>query len=249
MSSKIILVTTATGKIGKYLIPLLLQKNYTVHALVRSLDSLASRALGSIGAKLFKGDFDDIDSIKAAAKGAYGVLVNAVPTFGSTKEADHVENIVNASKEAGASAAVYISGFLLNRKEEFPNYGPSHPFYFINESKERAEKAVRQAGFEYWTILRPVAFMDNFFTDLAQFQWPHLYKEHILLTTVSPGVEWALVDPLSIAEYVESAFTNLEIFQQEEIELASDPSTTGSDSFGDDSWYRYRNQEPVCIKR
>lgn len=67
--------------------------------------------------------------------------------------------------------------------------------------------------------------MDNFFTDLSQFQWPHLYKEHILLTTVSSGVEWALVDPLSIAEYVESAFTNPEIFQQNELDFASDPST------------------------
>jgi len=102
--------------------------------------------------------FEDIDTIKAAAKDAYGVLVNAVPTFGSTKEADYVENIVNASKEAGASAAVYISGFLLNRKEEFPNYGPSHPFYFINESKERAEKAARQAGLEYWTIFTTCCF-------------------------------------------------------------------------------------------
>ena len=76
--------------------------------------------------------------------------------------------------------------------------------------------------------------MDNFFTDLAQFQWPHLYKEHILLTTVSPGVEWALVDPLSIAEYVESAFTNPENFQQEEIGPCFRPFHTGSDIFGDE---------------
>ncbi|GAB5587423.1 hypothetical protein Unana1_02323 [Umbelopsis nana] len=225
MSHKTILVTAATGKVGKHLIPLLLQKQYTVHALVRSLDSPVSRRLEELGVKLFKGHFDDVDSIKAAAAGVDGVFVNAVPTFGSRKEADHVINIVNAAKDAGATAAVYLSGYIFDRKDEFPNYGPSHPAYWICENKAEAEATIKQAGFKQWTILRPVSFMDNLFTEPVKVQWPHLYTEHILLSTLLPTTQYPLVDTLTVAQYVEGAFAQPQIFHKQVIELASQPST------------------------
>jgi uncharacterized protein YbjT (DUF2867 family) len=226
MSSKTILVTAATGKIGKYLVPILLEKKYTVHALVRSLDSPASCKLESMGTKLFQGDFDDLDAIKAAAKGVDGVLINTVPTFGSFKELDHLHNVIQASKEAGATTAVYISGTRPHRINEFPNYGPTHPMYHLYECKIKGEAAVREAGFQSWTILRPVTFMDNLFDPrLAAMQFPHLRTEHTLLTSLTPTVKFDLIDPLTIAEYAEAAFTDPEVLKSQIIELASEKPT------------------------
>ncbi|GAB5593436.1 hypothetical protein Unana1_08336 [Umbelopsis nana] len=225
MLNKTILVTAATGKIGKYLVPLLLERQYTVHVLVRSPDSPGAQRLEAIGAKLFKGDFDDYDSIKAAAAGANGVFVNVLPVFGTKREADHVRNIVNASKEAGVSIAVYISGSIIDIREQFPNYGPSHHSYWISEGKADSEAIIKQAGFKYWAILRPVAFMDNFFSYLASFQWPYLYKERTLVTTLRPTTPYPLVDPLDIAAFGEGAFTQPELFHGQAIALASQEFT------------------------
>lgn len=224
--SKTILVTAATGKIGKYLVPALLGKKYNVHALVRSLDSPASLELEALGTKLFKGDFDNLDSIKAAAKGIDGVLINTVPTRGSFKEIDQIRNIIEAAKEGGATTAVYISAYLLGQRKKYPGYGPSHPMYYMTECKAQAEEAVKTAGFQSWTILRPPSFMDNQFQPLiAGWQWPKLHTEGLLITTLPTNYNFALIDPLTIAKYAEAAFNDPELLKSQTFELVSDSPT------------------------
>ncbi|KAI8582526.1 hypothetical protein K450DRAFT_269273 [Umbelopsis ramanniana AG] len=224
--SKTILVTAATGKIGKYLVPDLIKKNYTVHALVRSLDSPASLELEAMGTKLFKGDFDDLDAIRAASKGIDGVLINTVPTYGSMKEVDQIRNIIQGAKEGGATTAVYISAYLLDQKDNFPGYGPKHPMYHMSECKAQAEADLKEAGFQSWTVLRPPSFMDNqFMPQIYELQWPHLHTEHTLVTTLPTTFKFPLIDPLTIAEYAEAAFADPELLKSQIIELASDTPT------------------------
>ncbi|KAI9285566.1 hypothetical protein BC943DRAFT_323606 [Umbelopsis sp. AD052] len=224
--TKTILVYAATGKIGKYLVPDLIKKNYTVRALVRSLDSPASLELEAMGTKLFKGDFDDVDAIKEASKGIDGVLINTIPIYGSMKEVDQIRSIIQGAKEGGATTAVYISAYLLDQRHNFPGYGPKHPMWFMNESKAQAEADLKEAGFQSWTVLRPPTFMDNYFVPrISEMQWPQLRTEHILATTLPTTFNFALIDPLNIAEYASAAFADPEVLKSQIVELVSEAPT------------------------
>lgn len=106
MTSKTVLVTAATGTVGKLLVHVLLEEHWNVHALVRSPDSEVSQQLEALGAEVFKGDFNDLNSIRAAAQGTEGVFINTVPTMGSTMELTHVKNVIAACKAAGVNSAI-----------------------------------------------------------------------------------------------------------------------------------------------
>lgn len=221
-SSKTILVTTATGTVGKLLARVLLEQQYNVHALVRSPDSEASRELEKLGVKLFKGDFDDLASIRAAAEGVDGVFVNALPTMGTTLEATHVGNIIAAAKDAGVSSTVYMSAYMLDRKEEFPGYDPKTSIF---QNKATAEESIKNAGFKYWTIVRPCTFMDNFFSKVSRFQFPQLQKEHALVSCLKPATALPIVDTLVIANFCEAAFSNPQEYHRKIIDLAPEAPT------------------------
>jgi uncharacterized protein YbjT (DUF2867 family) len=99
---KIILVTGATGAQGGAVArALLAQKNFAVRILTRNSTSEKALALQAAGAEIAEGDFDNIESLKAAMKDCYGV-------FGVTNFWEHFEkeyqqgiNLINAVKESG----------------------------------------------------------------------------------------------------------------------------------------------------
>lgn len=63
------LIIGATGKQAGATARSLLKGGHEVHALVRNPESEPAKALEAQGAVLFKGNTDDIDSIKAAIAG------------------------------------------------------------------------------------------------------------------------------------------------------------------------------------
>lgn len=72
---KIILVTGATGAQGGSVAKALLKKGqFAVRILTRNPGSAAARSLEQAGAEVFKGDMKDIESLKTAMKGCYGVF-------------------------------------------------------------------------------------------------------------------------------------------------------------------------------
>ncbi|KAG2171636.1 hypothetical protein INT43_008362 [Umbelopsis isabellina] len=224
MSKNTILVTTATGNVGGHVATLLLEHGFNVNALVRNPDSEAAQKLKAQGVTLFKGDFDDVPSIEAAAEGVYGVFINAVPS--NNDEFKHNSNIITAAKSAGAKIVVYMSVVMADRKDQFPGYGPENPAYTYWEAKAGTEKNVQEAGFDHWTIIRPAMFLSNFHSYIANFVWPQLQKEHKLVyPSLNTEGTFPLVDLLDIGKFCAAPFWDTKAFDKQMIDLRTEDMT------------------------
>ncbi|KAL2333021.1 hypothetical protein Fmac_014234 [Flemingia macrophylla] len=123
--SKVVCVTGASGAIGSWVVLLLLQRGYTVHATVQNLeDEEETKHLEEMeGAKsrlhLFEMELLDINSIAAAVKGCSGVIHVACPNISSKVEDPKkmlldpaikgTMNVLKAAKEAGVERVVATS--------------------------------------------------------------------------------------------------------------------------------------------
>lgn len=123
--SKAICVTGASGAIGSWVVQLLLERGYTVHATVQNLkDENETKHLEAMeGAKsrlrLFEMDLLDTNSIAATIKGCAGVLHLACPNvIGEVKDPEKqilepaiqgTVNVLKAAKEAGVERVVATS--------------------------------------------------------------------------------------------------------------------------------------------
>ncbi|KAG2172726.1 hypothetical protein INT43_000073 [Umbelopsis isabellina] len=223
MSKKTILLTTATGTVGARMVTLLLDQGFHINALVRNTDSEAAQKLKVQGVTLFKGDFNDIPSIEAAAQGIFGVFVNAVSTMINMDEHTHNNNVITTARKAGAKVGVYMSVVSADHKDEFPRYGPEHPSYNYWEAKYRSEKDLQEAGFDHWTIIRPAVFLSNFLPPLGDILFPHLKKEHTLLwPSLKSENLFPLVDPLDIAKFCAAPFWDTDSFSGQSIDLTTE---------------------------
>ncbi|KAJ7742728.1 NAD dependent epimerase/dehydratase [Mycena maculata] len=112
------LITTATGRQGTSTVRLLLAKGAEVNALVRDPSSAASLALQSMGATLFKGGFDDAETILAAARAA-GTVASVVVSTASYTELHEDWSVVKADLP-------FLSQFFISKsgaeRAYFPEY-------------------------------------------------------------------------------------------------------------------------------
>ncbi|MGE5377034.1 MAG: NmrA/HSCARG family protein, partial [Bacteroidota bacterium] len=153
MKDKIIAVTGATGQQGGAVARKLLADGWKVRALTRDVNKPAARALAQAGAELVAGDMDSRADLEAAFQGAYGVFSVQnfwLPNVGYEGEIRQGRNVADAAKAAGVQHLVYSSVGSAHR-----GMGQKH-----FESKWIIEQYIHTLGVPY-TILRPVAFMDN----------------------------------------------------------------------------------------
>ncbi len=106
MENTRILVTGAAGKTGAAAVQQLLQRDFTVRALVRTRDERASR-LEVLGAEIVEGDLHDLESMRAAMQEVQRVYFVYPPQGKQLVEASTIAAV--AAREAGVEALVNMS--------------------------------------------------------------------------------------------------------------------------------------------
>ncbi|MBF6175361.1 NmrA/HSCARG family protein [Nocardia blacklockiae] len=225
-SDGVVLVTGATGRQGGAVARALLAAGVAVRALVRDPESARARAVADLGATLVRGDLGDPDSLRAAVEGAHGVFSVQMPDLADLMgdaEVRYGRALVEAASAAGVSHLVHTSVSGAGRDTgalDEQRWGAHLGHYW--RSKAAVEQAVREAGFEYWTILRPSTFMENFVR--PSFYWAEGDSDR-LLVAVDPDVPQPFVAVDDIGAAAAAAFADPERFHRVELELAGERLT------------------------
>jgi len=109
---KIIAILGSTGSQGGGLANAILSDpngGFAVRAITRKTDGDKARALAAKGAEVVKADLDDVESLKKAFAGAYGVyaVTNFWEHFSGEKEKAQAKNIAEAAKAAGVKHVIW----------------------------------------------------------------------------------------------------------------------------------------------
>ena len=138
-----ILVTGATGRVGRQVVDQLIKRDADVRVLVR--DPSKTRFAPTVD--VVQGDMLDIDALRAAFAGVSTLfLLNAV----AGDEFTQALIALNVAREAGVDRVVYLSVIHADRFVNVPHFAV----------KSGAERMIEQMGFSA-TILRPAYFIDN----------------------------------------------------------------------------------------
>lgn len=138
-----ILVTGATGRVGRHVVEHLLARGADVRVLTRD----PSKAAIPAGVQVAQGDLLDIDALRKAFDGVTSLfLLNAV----TGDEFTQAIIALNVAREAGVERVVYLSVIHADRFSNVPHFAV----------KAGAERMLEQMGFSA-TVLRAAYFMDN----------------------------------------------------------------------------------------
>lgn len=204
-----ILVTGATGRVGRHVVDQLIARNADVRVLVRD----PAKANFAPNVDVVQGDMLDLDALRRAFDGVRTLfLLNAV----AGDEFTQAIIALNIAREAGVDRVVYLSVFDADRAVNVPHFAV----------KFGAERMLEAMGFSA-TILRPAYFIDN----------EVMIKDVIFNYAVYPmpigskGV--AMVDTRDIAEVAASELVRrdraAEKLPSETINLVGPDTLTGSD--------------------
>lgn len=181
-----ILVTGATGTIGRQVVQHLTQRGADIRALVRTPATASLPA----AVELVQGDMLDVDVLRQALKGVSTLfLLNAVVA----DEFTQALITLNVAREAGVKRVVYLSVIHSDRYVNVPHFA----------GKFGVERMIEQMGFSA-TILRPAYFIDNDLTIKDVVQGYGVYPMPI----GSKGL--AMIDTRDIAEIAAIELLNRE---------------------------------------
>jgi uncharacterized protein YbjT (DUF2867 family) len=138
-----ILVTGATGTVGRQVIEQLVKRGADVRALVRD----PAKANLPAGVTVVQGDLLDVDALRGAFSGVSTLfLLNAVVS----DEFTQALIALNLAREAGVERIVYLSVIHSDLYVNVPHFA----------GKFAVERMIEKMGFNA-TILRPAYFMNN----------------------------------------------------------------------------------------
>ncbi len=223
---RLFVVTGATGTQGGATANALLNSGRRVRILTRNPDAPAAKALAARGADVAKGDLNDPASLVPAFAGAYGVFSMQRPDMdNSDSERRHGFALIKAAHDAGVTHVVHSSVCQAGTHESFPRWKEGYWSRKYWMDKWDVEEALRAANFKYWTTLRPSFIMENFKHNKAQYLYPQLHKQGVLLTPVKPDARIQLIAGDDIGAFAVAAFANPAKFHAKNIELVGDDLT------------------------
>lgn len=222
-----VLVTGATGKQGGAVTRALVAADVPVRALVRDPGSARARAVAALGVELVAGDLLDRDSLRPALEGVRGVFSVQMPDRQDpTSDSEVVQgtNLVEAARAAGVRQFVHTSVSGAGQHRDAPGWAEGRwaALEHYYESKDALQVAVRSAGFEQWTILKPGFFMENLLP--PSFVFPHGIAAGPV-TVIKPAAVLALVAVDDIGAAGAAALRSPDAFDRVELELASERCT------------------------
>jgi uncharacterized protein YbjT (DUF2867 family) len=192
-----ILITGATGNIGKELIKALKSKNVNFAALTTKDEKIE-------GVETIKADFADIESLKNAMKGV-STLFLLLPSHPDAIKLG--ENAINVAKECGVNHVVRSSGSFANPNSEL----------FLEKLLGTTDKYLKESGINY-TITAPSCFMQNFCTTML-----NDYKSGVIYQSAGEGkISW--VDVRDIAAVNVEVLLNPKKFTNKELIITGQES-------------------------
>lgn len=222
-----ILVTGATGMQGGAAARSLLTRGHRVRFLTRNPESVAARVLAEMGAEATRGDMSDRASLNAAMHGVSGLFsMQTLDGSGSDLERVHGFALVQSALESGVRHVVHTSVAATARRNQFPRWGTGYWWEKYWTDKWDIEEAVRNAGFDAWTVLRPAFMMGNFAPPKSDFMFPQLRHGEIA-TALRADTRLDLVSADDIGAFACAAFEQPELFNRHSIDVAAEALTMG----------------------
>ncbi len=175
-----ILVTGATGNVGRELVQRLHQAGNPVRVLTRNPEKVSFPA----DVEIATGDLTALDTVKPALRGVRQVFLIRVP--GS-------DVFPRVAKEAGVEKIVFLSSGAIDAPTENA----------IGRYHLQTEQFIREAGLK-WTFLRPGAFMSN------TLQWAPSIRAEGVVRAPFGDVGTAPIDPRDIASVAAAALVSPE---------------------------------------
>jgi uncharacterized protein YbjT (DUF2867 family) len=212
MAEKTILVTGITGQQGGAVARHLLAKGWKVRGLSRDPGKPNIQALRDAGVEVVQGDFEDRASLDAALKGVYGVFSVQnfwLPGVGTEGEISQGKALADAAKAANVQHFVYTSVGGADRSSGIPHF----------ESKWQIEQHIRALNLPA-TIVRPVAFMDNY-----NWQRPAILNGTFSGFPLRPDKTLQLIAVDDIGGFVALAFEKPQQYIGAAVEIAGDELT------------------------
>jgi uncharacterized protein YbjT (DUF2867 family) len=142
----VILVTGATGTVGRHLVPELAAAGAPTRALVRGAQAVAS--FRELGVETAVAAFEDPDSLRKALSGVERLYMLSPPGAGSMVKLQL--HVLDAARASGVRHIVKQSSIAADEPSEVS----------IVAAHRRIEEAIERSGIA-WTHLRPNWFMQN----------------------------------------------------------------------------------------
>ena len=180
-----ILITGATGTIGRELVRLLAEGGERVRAMTRDPARAASVPPG---AGIVRADFDDPESLAVAAEGTTAVFMLSAP---GPWVAQHDAAMLAAARSAGVRTAVKLSAIGTGDESEVK----------VGDWHLPGEQAVRSSGLA-WTVLRPSSFASN------TLRWAAAIQAGTPIPNPMGTGAQGVVDPRDVAEVAALTLTS-----------------------------------------
>ena len=210
-----ILVTGATGQAGNAVARHLLSAGrWQLRALTRNAANPVAKELAAAGVEIFEGDLKEKDAIERAIDGAYGVYsVQQYWEHGAELEVRMGMDVADAALNAGVEHFVFQSAGSRNHTHT----GAPHL-----DTKREVDAYLRKSPLSaLCTIVRPVAFMENFFLP----GWRKDILDGILTMPLAPAKPYQLIAVNDIGAVVAAMFDNPNLYRGNDYDIVGDELT------------------------